>query len=337
MNLFFQIVITAYLFFLVPVFMGAFEAAVFRKKKRVSEIVTNGYVIMFALFCILAVVFVRQEYALSMLARVWIIVTAISSLLALLAGRKVLKEMLTECKIFLQSGKKCILLVAMVSIFASIGFTKPSTDDITALIVASSVQTDGMYLVNPYSGEMSGILDASKASSPIEMLYAVGTMLAGADSQMFIYYMLPVALLSLFFFAMWRVASTFFEKEEQRLRFVGVITVIYWMTTYMNGRTLMTGIFLNSWNGVTLLGCIILPLVFSWVLELMHQAENGIKNIPAKLEKCVLAAVWILAAQLTNSKGGFYVMLMLFLCVAVIIVKGGYTYGVKTGRFKKCI
>lgn len=338
MNLFFQIVIIAYLFFAVPVLMGILEASVFRKEEKcISEIITNGYLMMFALFWAVTVFFLRQGQTLSVLTRVWCIIAVVTSLTSLLVGRKLLKKMLNECRVFWQSKKYFLLIVTIISVVFSVGFTRPSTEDITVLIVDTAVETDSMYCVNPYSGYETGIIDDSRATSPLEMLYATGVQFAGADTKVVIYYILPVILLTFFFLAIWRVSGSFFEREEQRIGFEVVVIAIYWMTTYMKGRTLATGIFLNSWNGLTMLGCIVLPLAFSMMIQWMQQAEDGIRNIPAKLEKSVLAVVLVLTAQLTDSKGGFYIVLMLFLAVAVMIVKGGYIYGIKTGRFKKRI
>lgn len=338
MNPFFQIVIIAYLFFAVPVLLGVFEAAVFRKEKKcVSEIISNGYLIMFAMFWAAATLCVRQGQELSVLARVWCIIAVVSSLAGLILGRKILENMLAECRMFWQSKKYLLLFMALISVVVSIGFTKPSVGDITVLLVDTSVKTNSIYGANPYSGDVTGMIESTHAASPIEMLYAVGIQLTGADTQIVIYDILPVILLIVFFLTVWRVSASFFEQKEQRVWFEMITIIIYWMTTYMEGRRLVTGIFLNSWNGLTLLSCIIMPLAFSMLIQWMKQAEAGVKNIPAKLEKGVWMVVLILAAQLTNNKGGFYILLMLFLSAAVIVVKGGYTYVIKTGCFKKRI
>lgn len=338
MNPFFQTIIIAYLFFVVPILMGSVETAVFSKeKKSVSEIVTNGYLVMFAMFFSLAVILIQKEQPLSALSRSWGMVVVVITLMGIIIGQKVLKQIVLECRKFWQKGKGILLLVVVVSIVGSVGFVKPSIEDATVLIVETSIETDSMYLVNPYSGYETGVLDSSGAYSPLEMLYATGIQFVSADSQLVIYYILPVIQLVMFFVTVWRMSGILLEQEEQRIWFEVVMIAIYWMTTYMKKQGLVTGIFLNSWNGLTVLSCIILPLAFTMLIKWIQQAEYGIKSIPAKLEKCVLTIMLIFAAQLTNNNGGFYIFLMLFLAIAVVVVKGGYAYGIKTGRFKKCI
>ena len=292
---------------------------------------------MFALFLVIAATFTLQGKELSALTRVWCIVTLVSSVTALVVGRKTIKNMLAECRVFWQKKNYLLVLVTVISVVISIGFTRPATEDITVLIVDAAIETDSMYLVNPYSGYETGMIERSQALSPIEMLYATGVQLTQADTQMVIYYMLPVTLLIFFFLAIWRVSGTFFEQIEQRIWFEVVVIAIYWMTAYMKDRTLLTGIFLNSWNGITILSCIIFPLAFSMMIQWMRQAEHGIKKFSTKLEIVLLSMILVLAAQLTNNKGGFYILLMLFLTIAVIVVKGGYPYVIKTGRIKKRI
>ena len=338
MNLFFQILIIAYLFFIVPILMGSVEAVIFAKeKKSVSEIITNGYLIMFAVFFCLAVILVQKEQPLSVLSKSWGMLVVVITLMGIVIGRKVLKQLLSECKEFWQKEKRLLLLVVVASIVGSVAFTKPSIEDITVLIVDVSLETDSMYLVNPYSGYQAGVLDNNGARSPLEMFYATGIQLAGADSQLVIYYFLPVIQLIMFFLTVWRMSGILLEQEKQRIGFEVVITAIYWMTTYMKKQGLVTGIFLNSWNGLTILSSIILPLAFAMVVKWIQEAEKNIKKILINGDNCVLAMGLIGASQLTNNKGAFYVILMLFLGIAVTIVKGGYAYGIKTGRFKKCI
>lgn len=338
MNLIFVIAIVAYLYFVVPVLVGVLEAGIFRKEKKcVSEILTNGYLITLGIFCVIAVVLIQQRQSLLVMSKVWMVVIGVLSILAFVLGRNVIKNILEESKLFWKSGKKFMLIMMFISMVVSVTCTKPSVEDITVLIVDTAVETDTMYLVNPYSGYGIGTLDTEHAISPIEMFYALSVMLTGADSQVVIYYLIPIMQLIVFFLVMWRMACGLFKKEEQRVWFEIVTTAIYWMTVCVKDHTLLTGIFVNSWNGLTVLSCIILPLALSMIIKWMQQAENGMNCITARLEKCVLAMALVLAGQLTHSKGGFYVMLMLFLCAAVMIVRGGDTYGIKARSFKKRI
>lgn len=344
MNLIFQIGTTAYLFLLVPFLLGVLEAVIFRKEKKgLSEIFTNGYLLMLALFFVLARVLIKMQKALSVLAKVWLFTVLLLSVLTLFLGKKRLAELLLEGKTFWSKktaggiSQYGMLTVLLISVLVSIGFTKPDVSDATVSIVRISTETDSMYLYDAYSGYLAGAAEEVCVGSPIEMLYAVGVLLSGMDAAGLVYIVLPVSLLLFFFLGLWRMGKGFFTEKLHRIWFELIAVLFYWMPVFMQGRSLVMGIFLNSWNGLTLLSCVILPLMFSCCLAWMKEAERGIRKIPAKAEKLFTAVVLVFAGQLADSRGGFFVLWMLLLSLAVIFGKGGVSYGVASGRFKKRI
>ena len=339
MNPIFQIIISAYLFLAVPFLFGILEAGIFRKeKKSATTVFANGYLSMMALFCVVAIGMIRMKLALSMLAKIWLVVTLVISIFAILIGRQPLRAWLQGVRTFWTHRSKVILLMVLIlSLVLSIGFTKPDNADATVEIVATSLTTDSMYRHDAYTGYLSEYADAGHVLSPIEMLYAVGASITGMQADVMVYYVLPISLLLFFFTGMWRLGSVLFEKEEQRILFELLAVIIYWMTTYLSKSSLVTGIFLNSWHGLTLLSCVVLPFTWACILDWMKQAQAGLRKVEAKLEKLYMTVVLLLAGQLTYDRGGFYVACMLALGVAVVLVKGGYDYGVASGRFKKRI
>ena len=190
-----------------------------------------------------------------------------------------------------------------------------------------------MYEYNEYTGYLDEYAIEGHAFSPIEMLYASFIKLTGVESALFLYYIVPVFLIGIFFAGIWRLGSVLLKQNDQISWFMFVVTVIFWMTTYLEGQSVVTGIFLNSWNGLTWLSCFIMPMAFSSSIEVMNQAVQG--KIENKWYRIIMAVVLILAAQLTNSKGGFYVLLMWCLTVIVVLVRKGYDYGIAFGCFKK--
>lgn len=338
--------ITAYMFLVVPFLFGILEAGIFRKKeKSVSEIFVNGYLFMLAVFWLVAVVAIQNEVALSAFTKIYFRVTLALSGVGLVCGNASLKRCIIEIKDFwtkrnrareaFLGSKWLLLMVCLVSGIISIGFTKPDSADETAEIVATAVQMDSMYGHDAYTGYLTGYVEVEKAFSPIEMLYAAGAAYADIEAGVFVYYLLPIALLIFFFLSMWRIGSVLFEKEEQRIQFELIIVGIYWMTTLMPKSSLVTGVFLNIFHGLTLLSCVVLPLVWCYILECLKEAQNGIRGIQCKLEKNFTAIVLVAAGQLTYERGAFYIVCMFVLGAAVILVKGGYDYGITSGRIKK--
>ena len=348
MKLFFQIIIIAYLFLLVPVCFGILEAGIFRKvKKGVAEIVTNGYLLTMALFCPIAAVMILKEQSLSELTKIWIPIALMICVISIIIGHQQAKEFLKDIVMFWKGdntkhgiskwAKYSMLIAIVLSMIVSIGFTRPNTEDATLEIINTSLTTGTMYACDPYTGYLSEYAAEGHVFSAIEMFYAIAADSTGIQSSVCVYYCLPVSLLLFFFLGYWRLGKRLFQNEGQIVGFELFVIAIYWMTTYQQEKSVLTGIFLNSWNGMTLLSCAILPITFGSCAAIMREAEAGIKMVEHKLEKICMAAVLVLAGQLTYYRGGLYVLLMFFLSAAVIIVRKGYDYVVTSGCFKKRI
>ena len=324
MNLIFQTIIIAYLFLVVPFLFGVLETICFRKRQStLSELLVNGYLLMMAVFCIISVVAVKIQCTLTQLAWIWLVLTAVVSVVTCIFGFRQIKKCAADWQEFWGIGtkekhaatkKRYQMLGILVSMLVvSVLFTRPSYEDATLEIVTTSVTTNAMYLHNPYDGLLSGTAMEGHAYSPIEMLYATGAALTGIEISYMLYYLLPICILAYFYMGIWSLGKRLFNDEEKVMQFIFIVTGIYWMTTYLEGQSLVTGIFLNSWNGLTLLSCFVMPVVFGSCVEWMKSTEIckwGWIEIAYK------AAVFVLAGQLMNAKGGFYIGLML-ICTTV--------------------
>jgi len=343
MNLIFQTIIIAYLFLMVPFHFGILETIVFRKdKKTLSKILSDGYLLMMAVFCIISVIALKMQWTVSDLTKIWVFFVAAVSVSASILGFKKIKEFVAETLLFwsIAENKKeamvrkryGLLLVLAIMLVISVLFTRPSYEDATLEIVNTTVVTNAMYRHDPYNGLLSGTAMEGHAYSPIEMLYATGAALTGIEVPYMLYYLIPICILIYFYMGIWNLGKQLIGDEEKVTWFVLLVTGIYWMTTYLEGQSLVTGIFLNSWNGLTLLSCFVMPVVFGNCVEWMKTMDSPRLDLTEKLFKAV---VFVLAGQLANAKGGFYVGLMLFTTLAVIIVRKGYDYVITSGRFKK--
>ncbi|MBQ8279998.1 MAG: hypothetical protein IJZ23_09185 [Roseburia sp.] len=279
-------------------------------KKSVAETLTNGYLSMMALFFAAAFLAMKLGWSLSMLSWIWIPLIAIFVSMLAIVWRKAHGAA--------KPAVNRVLVIGMVlTVVVSIGFTRPYAEDATLEIVNSAVAAN--HLVQSFA--------------PIEMLYASFAKFTGLESATVLYYVFPIFLLGFFFAGIWRLGSALFDEEEKVAEFELFVIGIYWMTAFLEGQSVVTGIFLNSWNGLTWLSCFVMPVVLANCLEWMKQAEAG--KMQGMIKKIGMAVIMLLAGQLTNEKGGFYVALMLFLAIAVIIVRKGYDYGITSGRFKK--
>ena len=73
-----------------------------------------------------------------------------------------------------------------------------------------------------------------------------------------------------------------------------------------------------------------MPLTFCMILEWLKRGKTKITDV-------VIAILLVIAGQYCDTKGGFYIALMLLLAVLVKLVRKGYAYVTTSGRFKKRI
>ena len=347
MNLIIQWIIIAYLFLIVPFHMGILEAVFFSKSRRkISEIFTNGYLLMFACFWIISVAAVQLNWSLSKLTMGWTGFLIIVSVAANLFGRKQMKVFICDILEFWGfkrpktkqiKGRYKLLFGLIFLIAGSICFTRPDSEDLTWEIVHTAVETDTLYAYDEYTGERLEAVPLKHAYAPIEMLYAASVHLTGISDTVLLYYQMPVYLICFFYMALWKLGTQFFAKTDHIESFMWIAAGLYLMTTYLEGQSVVTGIFLNSWNGLTLLSCCVMPAILSCCIAWIKGVFEKQKNMPDKLEVIYRMVILVLAGQLTNEKGSFYIILMFGIMLAVIIAGKGYRYGVTTGRFKKCV
>ena len=144
-----------------------------------------------------------------------------------------------------------------------------------------------------------------------------------------------IVLVLFILLATWRLGMALYEEKKKRVVFVLFTAAIYLLNTFLGGQSEVNHIFADKPDGLTWLSCVVMPIVLAHCLEWMRPATIG--KVPQKLRRICEMAVLLVAGQLLNEKGGFYIALMLFVTVAVICVRKGYDYVITSGSFKKRI
>ena len=140
-------------------------------------------------------------------------------------------------------------------------------------------------------------------------------------------------LILLILLAAWRLGMALYEEKKKRVVFVLFVAVIYLLNTFLGGQSEVNDIFAGEPHGLTWLSCVVMPLVLAHCLEWMKAASAG--KISHKPRRICEAVILLVAGQMLDEKGGFYIVLMLLLTIAVILVRKGYDYVITSGSFKK--
>lgn len=133
--------------------------------------------------------------------------------------------------------------------------------------------------------------------------------------------------------ASWRLSISLYKEKKKRIVFILFIAAIYLMNVFLGGQSEVNQIFAEQPHGLTWLSCVVMPMVLAYCLEWMRIVRIG--KVPQKLRRICEVLILLVAGQCLDEKGGFYIALMLFLTVAVIVVRKGYDYVITSGCFKK--
>ena len=128
-------------------------------------------------------------------------------------------------------------------------------------------------------------------------------------------------LILLILLAAWRLGMALYGEKKKRVVFVLFVAVIYLMNAFWGGQSEVNDIFAEQPHGLTWLSCVVMPMVLAHCLEWMTAASSG--KVPHKLRRICEGVILLVAAQMLDEKGGFYIALMWLLTIAVIFVRKG--------------
>lgn len=335
MNILIQVAVIIYMFLVFPVLLGLLWNKISKKEKvSCTEIFVNGYFLMLAFFMIIALPAVKVSMGVGELAKLWMIVAIVLSVVATILCWRDALEGIKSLKGFWKNSRAVTKIVAgvfVLLVLISIFFVKPHYEDYTISMADTALATNSMYGYHPYTGEAYAVIPTENAFSPIEMLYTVAAEITGLSPVFVIQFLLPCFLQMWFVSIYWRIGKLLFETDEQKNAvFIMFILILHSVPLYVQNQALAAGIFRNAWNGQTLLGCCILPGLFSCCLALEKKIWNDWTWQISEIIRWVVGfGVLFLSAQLVYVRGIYYSFIMTVLWGVVIIARKGYRrYGI---------
>lgn len=325
------ILLIVYLFLIVPFLTGAIiDAVTGTSEKRILRAYVNGYIVMFAAFWCVAVSFLYRGCTLKKLSIVWITATIIMSVLSIFINRTTILQYIGNKKERKNIKDKkffsTVIVVSILAIMFSILFVRPQMEQ-TVEIVATSVETNTAYIYQPYTGEQYLETQTEHIFSPYEMLYAIPAYVGKLHPAFMIKIIIPIFFLIFFMGCYWELGGYFFHDEKKQAIFLIFVEAIYYSPVYTDVETPVTGIFRSCWNGSVLLSCCILPFTLLQLLRFMDLVEKSRMNEQIQhsaLQITGLLFSALLAAQLLNHKGWFYIILMIGIAIVRLIIRKGY-------------
>lgn len=271
---------------LIPLLAGIIPSyALERGKRKLGTIYLSGWIIMLAVFQIVAVPMVITKKSLTDLVIFFsgiMFFLTLAGLFIILVGvfRDSVKEFFQfpEWKIIdINDRVSWILVVGLIlfQIVMSIMFSTPDGDDayyVTHAVMAD--QTDMMYLKNAYTGA-DGILDARHVLAPFPMFIAFLARRSGMHAAALAHTVLPTALIVLTYLIYYKISTLLFPDQEKNKRSVFMVVMagiqlfgnysIYTNETFFVTRT---------WQGKSVLANIAIPAAFYILLRICARTEQ---------------------------------------------------------------
>lgn len=174
--------------------------------------------------------------------------------------------------------------------------------DMTVETVESFLETDGVYRVNPLTGQ------AYEAGVPLRIrilclptLYGILCRVFGLQAAELVWRIAPLYLLLLSYLAFWTLARTLFSGEkdkEKRLLFIALVAAVFCVGDYLYGMDGF-GLLHCGCRGVTIRNGILLPYIVG--LMLRHKWKPAALCILA--EACLVWTLYGMGACLLTALG----------------------------------
>lgn len=181
--------------------------------------------------------------------------------------------------------------------------------DITLETVQSFLDTNGIYTVNPLTGNPYALGIPSRIKILcLPFLYSALCDLFGVSVQVLLLKVVPVAVLVLSYLAYYGLAKYFFPKDrEKRGVFLLIVALLFWAGSFLYGVEGF-GLLYAGYRGETMRGAVLLPMVIRACLEkkpltviLCIMAEACMVWTLYGAGQCLLVAVGLLVTSFVLS------------------------------------
>ena len=207
-----------------------------------------------------------------------------------------------------------ILLVIYQTVTITSGNSVFRDGDMTVETVESFLATDGVYLVNPLTGQ------SYETGVPLRIrilclptLYGILCRIFGLGTAELVWKLVPLLVLFMSYMAFWTLAKALFGEDKdkgKRVLFIALVAALFCVGDYMYGMDGF-GLLHCGYRGVTIRGGILLPYTFG--LALRHKwrlvffcvlAEACIVWTLYGMGACLLAALGMGAVRVWQKRHG---------------------------------
>lgn len=293
------------LFVLIPVFSGMLF---YKSGHKIIISYIYGWMLMLAVFEMLAVpaVFLRESF--QRLTMLWMAVIAVLGIFGLYRNRTVFSE-LRKIKIKWKPEKVLFWGLCFVQILLVVVLCHSDADDNYFIGIANtSLSTDTLFCFDAYTGQPAAAFPLRYVFSPFPVFWGSISKLTGIHPAILAHTVFPVILILLAYLIIYELGFRIFRDSQKSLMFCNIMAFMNFFGNY-SIYTTSTFLLFRIWQGKAMVANIILPLLVFWFL---NEEERGMKEF--------LVLLVIVVAGCGVSSMGIVLQLLLLFAYGVVYV-----------------
>lgn len=288
-----------------------------------------GWMVMFAVFQLVAIPFIVSEAAFTLVVRWYTAVIGILALICLAAGRGAAlscRKKLGEVK--LEKGQALIMAAVLLLILLQLAaaFFMQYLDGDDAFYIASSLtsqHTDTMYRFTPYYGA-DGELDIRHALSPVPIFMAWISELTGIHVTILCHSYIGILFLFLMYLIYIEFGTHLFSMQKKNKWLFLLFLNLWYLFGNVSIYTAESFAYTRTWQGKAMFPNLMVPMLFLWLLFMARDEMD--------VGEWAMLFVLTISTAFTTSTGIFSVpVLMLTAAVIMAVMKKRVMILVQTG------
>lgn len=309
------------LLIVVPFVCGILPTSLmYKEHKSILGIYVYGWFVVFALFQITAIPCVIAQVKFSLLCVVFSVILLIYMCFSLLRIRMLPLLMKDAAKAYKELpvlskagwGMVCILLVAQL--FILIFYEYIDGDDAYYLGVSlDAIQSDTMYLKNPYTGYPYGGVDMRHAMSPVPLFIAFLAKVSGIHATIIAHSVLGPAFIGLMYGVYTLLGRKLFRDNRKWTCLFVLFVMCFYAFGHVSIFTAETFAYTRTWQGKSMLANLVIPVLYLSVTNLYERAEEK--------GEWLLLMIVTLSAVFTTSIAVVFVPVTLFIVTIILYLR----------------
>lgn len=232
----------------------------------------QGWLIMMSVFQLLVIPMIFLRIRFHVLVIIWSVGMLALAILSLVLARRTYTYKAIKLKRYLKAIPwTMVLAIILISIQTLVIVFFQHVDDDDAFYVGTAVttiQNNSMYEIDPYTGAQYGMFPSRYVLSPFPVFIALIGKLTMLHPTIMAHTILPFFLIPLAYLVYYLIGKELFRKDSKKIgTFLCMVSVLnIWgnFSVYTTSSFLMFRI----WQGKSILGNILLPLVLFCMLRL---------------------------------------------------------------------